>query len=1128
MATNNSDTSFLDNAKEYAGNVYNQTKDEFSRVSQNSKDRDWIVERESKLNNLTLSQKEQLKYISSADDAMKFVEAATAGDRQGAENLYNDALKSQGGAIASFAGDVATTALGGAAGKAAFKVAPKLFKGAAEVIGENIPSLKKVSNVFKSSADKADEALAAERAARAAAREQRAQESIQRAQTEQQQARTARTSTPAETETPFRSNTTRATETVQETITPMPEQSIFSQAADWAKNKIGQGADWAGGKVVEGAKSVGSGIASLGKTVLKGAGLGAAIGIPAGEYFENLSDEEKAKIQEQAQKGVDWVDNAIDQPEDLWNNIKEGAGSLLGDAAAGALGATVGKGSSPFSGISSGMGSLFAGGGSIGASLNSMPSGGDSGRIGESQFGGGDVQGKSAIEVLNKIYNILAKTNDTINSISRDVSALTRSQSQQDASNDLNSANMRARQNEMGIATATPMYGGGGGGRNLESGQESEADSGFWSKLLSTGKKVNPKAAAAAAASALNPVKKAKTGVGLAKKLWDTGKKLAKPAAQIGATVVGAELLKDDGKSGGKYQDHYNKVYEMAYKEAKERGLENPEAQAHLAAAQSVEETGGGTSATARKNNAMFGIKKTQEGQGTAAGTGLVWSPEEENGKKFMKKSEFRGYATPEDSVKDRFDFIKTKRYAKVRAAASAEQAIEEMGKSGYAGDSGYTGKLSKLYNQYGQHVGKPKTVSGEEEKSSPYDVPVDKESSMPASMPESMEAFKAALLENDANQKAAEEERLKIVNAPEDPSETAYEHMHKLSVATDKVDALGNFKMGIINDEKYKDSKDFLDSKNRNDVYNFYKDPDYFKKNNLSEKQTKKSQLQKDVDKTAETYVAANPTASFVTPREEQYQEQTDKDNGKTATPVTPYSNIPDSEKLDAPKFNLYKDSMGIMQKQDLETGEEFLATDDDIKQDKKQKEHEAQWVEQHKTNSSLSNLEKEKQAKLQAIGARRGKEGEDNAVLDAEGEKVLDEFHAKKQAATASPVKNDDTKKQIAEIDRQKATLETERTQISQSGVNVDKETMDKQLDRLSDIHTEMSSLNEQRNNLAGNQNGQTAPKPAAATQQQAQQTPPPSAPAGVGKSVPSVRNDDPTIKMMEEGSMWSTQGA
>jgi flagellum-specific peptidoglycan hydrolase FlgJ len=60
----------------------------------------------------------------------------------------------------------------------------------------------------------------------------------------------------------------------------------------------------------------------------------------------------------------------------------------------------------------------------------------------------------------------------------------------------------------------------------------------------------------------------------------------------------------------------------MAYKEAKERGLENPEAQAHLAAAQSVEETGGGTSATARKNNAMFGIKKTQEGQGTAAGTG--------------------------------------------------------------------------------------------------------------------------------------------------------------------------------------------------------------------------------------------------------------------------------------------------------------------------------------------------------------------------------------------------------------------------------------------------------------------------------------------------------------------------
>jgi hypothetical protein len=1028
MATNNSDTSFLDNAKEYASNAYNQTKDEFSRVSQNSKDRNWIVERESKLNNLTLSQKEQLKYISSADDAMKFVEAATAGDRQGAEKLYSQALKGQGGAIASFAGDVATTALGGAAGKAAFKAAPKLFKGAAEVIGENIPSLKKVSNVFKSAADKADEALSTERAARAAAREQRAQESIQRAQAEQQQARTATNSTP--TETPFRSNTTRATETVQETITPPPEQSIFGKVADWTKNKIVQGADWAGGKVVEGAKSVGSGIASLGKTTLKGAGLGAAIGIPAGEYYENLSDEEKTKWQEKAQKGVDWVDNAIDHPGEAWEDIKKGAGNLLGDVAGGALGAAVGKGSNPFRGISTGMGSLFTGGGSIGSTFNSMPSGGDSGRIGESHFGSGDVQGKSAIEVLNKIYNVLAKTNDTINSISRDVSSLTRSQSQQNATNDLNSANMQARQNEMG--SATPIYGGGGGGLGGEEGGMGEADKGFWSKLLG---KINPKAAGAAAVSALNPAKKvgllSKIGRGIlggAKAAGSAAKAVAPTAARVGGAVVGAELLNGGGDDKAAYAKNFfvNKGY--------------------------TEEQAAGIVGNLQGESGNFNkdvISGERRGDGGKAVGIAQWHPDRQAKFKEIMHKDLVGA-----SLEDQLEFVDwelnnshksagndlRKQTTAEGAAKSVERKYEITAASMHGGHSPervrnaekLMGKslpdkketssakpVIKGVELTGDRTRNPYFIApGEKEKSSPYDVPAED-------------------IGENIN-KTPEQERLPYV-------------------LSDK----GDGKFAKI------------------DIW------------------TRKK--------------------TTATPEEiKKYQEQTDRDNGKTATPATPYSDVPDSEKLDAPKFVLYKDSIGTMQKQDLETGEEFLATDDDIKQDKEQKEREAQWVEKHKISPSKQ--------------------------LQIDVDKTADAYVAANPTAsfvekpTATPLskKEQDMLKEVDEIDAERSKLQSEYdAEPRYKDYGDDKESMEKDLHRLDENYAKSKELDERRNNIAGTQEyhdavmKQQGKAPQQAQQQQAQQTPPPPAPAGTGKSVRGVRNDDPTIKMMEEGSMWSTQG-
>ena len=1034
MATNNSGPSFFDNAKEYAGNVasnaYNQTKDEFSRVSQNSRDRDWVVERESKLNNLTLSQKEQLKYISSADDATKFVEAATAGDKEGAEKLYSQALKSQGGAILSFAGDVATTALGGAAGKAAIKAAPKLFKGAAEVIGENIPSLKKYSNVFKSSADRADEALAAERTARAAAREQRAQESIQRAQAEQQQARTARNSTQS-SETPFRSNTTRATETVQETITPPPEQSIFGKVADWTKDKIVQGANWAGGKVVEGAKSVGSGILSLGKTTLKGMGAGAVVGGAAGEYYDSLSDEEKQSWQEKAQKGVDWFDNAIDNPGEAWEDIKNGASSLLGDAGSAALGATVGKGSNPFKGIGAGMGSLFAGGGSVGASLNSMPSGGDSGITGEGHFGGDNVQGTSAIEVLNKIYNILARTYDTVNLISRNVSTLTRSQSQQNAANDINFANAQARQNE---GTATPMYVGGGGSSIQSGGEEDSKSEGFWSKLAS---KVNPKAAAAAVASAVNPAKKART-------LWNIGKKVAPTVAKVGATALGAELLKS-GDSDGSDKALYAKKFFM------DKGY--------------TEEQAAGIVGNLQGESGNFNkdvISGERRGDGGKAVGIAQWHPDRQAKFKEIMHKDLIG-----SSYEDQLEFVNwelnnshkkagddlRKQTTAAGAAKSVEGKFEITAASMHGGHS--PERVRNAEKLMGKSLpDKKETSSAKPEingtkltgdtKRNPY---FGQETTP---FEENEEVTTKTVSGDEVTTKTVSGGGVTIKTAPE-------------YVKTDLDKAVEAHEQDPLNNP---DPLASVHSKIKPQGYLEAKDADLEKRRNAVEADMKANKITTD---------EANAKYDDIN-REQNNNEwdKMEKADAATASPITPYnysSEITESK------------------------------------------------------NSGLSDLEKEKKEKLEAIGARRGK-GEDDAALDAEGEKVIDEYHAKKQAATATPVKNDDAEEQIAEIDRQKATLENERNEIGQSGVNVDKQTMDKQLDRLSDIHTEMSSLNEQRNNLSGGQpSKQSSPKPA--SQQQAQQTPPPAAPAGTGKSVPGVRNDDPTIKMMEEGSLWSTNG-
>jgi flagellum-specific peptidoglycan hydrolase FlgJ len=920
------------------------------QLSRNSAARQAIVERENKSNALTESQKQQLKYISNAEEAQKFVDASIMGNENGdysvGQKTYNEALKGQGKAWLGFGEDVATTFLGGKGLELGAKVGSKVFKGAAESLGSRIPSLGKISNVFKSEATLAQEAKAAAKAENKSAAEAEAKKKAQD-YVQQQRQQTGKQTTPF-TGNVERAATNEAVATEQAVVKTQTENLTKQNVRDAVKAQL------------EADRKAASRKSMFTNTMLTGAAASAGYEVyndpkHALETVENAVTGAGDIANDAINSGIEGVSKLTDNPEKnekKWKEKYESGKSWLKDSAtklAGpALGAYVAGGSSPFRAAAGGMGALFASGNSAEATLSSMPSGGDSGTTGESHFGSSDMSGKTVIEVLNKIYGILSKVYDTVENIANDTASMVRGQSQQDAARDLSSSNLRARQNEGG-GFASPIFGGGGGesSADLNKEDETEAGSGIWSKVL----------------------KKIPLG------------KVLKGAAVGGAAVAGLAYSGTAGASDTKnaepikgtkskhpdknFQEHYDKVYNLALKEAKERGLENPEAQAHLAAAQSVEETGGGKHTP--KHN-LFGIKYSGKGQGTADPTGELWSPEERGGKNTKEKSRFRGYKTEEDSVKDRFDFLeqnKSKRYDKALKSQTPEQAIAEMGSSGYATSSRYGKALAGHYATYGHKTG----------------------------------------------------------DAPSDEIKTA-------SPITPK------------------------------------------EKNN-----------------TGFVKASYNP----------------DEDTGFMNAS---YNNVPDSEKLDAPKSLIYPDSNGRMQKQDLETGEEFLATEEDIKQDKAQKELEAQWVEKHK-NTGSSQLQKDvdKTAELYVAANPTA------SFVD-------------KPKSTASPIL-----KEVSDIDNRKAELKAEIEQQSLHTAYPDKESMDKDLNRLNEIYAETDKLDEKRNNIVASdeyKSASAASKQQAPSQQQAapqQAAPPPRNNPGSSKSVPSVRNDDPTIKMMEEGNMWRT---
>lgn len=119
--------------------------------------------------------------------------------------------------------------------------------------------------------------------------------------------------------------------------------------------------------------------------------------------------------------------------------------------------------------------------------------------------------------------------------------------------------------------------------------------------------------------------------------------------------------------------------------------------------AQAILESDAGNSQLAREAKSIFGIK--HHGQGASYS---LESPEYVRGKLVYSLQKFRAYASWDQSIEDRFDYLKTREIKGVRIYASLigerdyRKAAEKLYQAGYATDPKYPEKLVKIIGDYG------------------------------------------------------------------------------------------------------------------------------------------------------------------------------------------------------------------------------------------------------------------------------------------------------------------------------------------------------------------------------------------------------------------------------------------
>ena len=1172
------------------------------QILRNRSDREAILERESKSNALTESQKEQLKNISNAGEAQKFVDASILGNENGdygaGQSIYNESLKSAGKAWLGFGEDVAITALGGPAigsiakigtkiGGAAVKSGSNLFKGAAEAIGSKLPSLKKYGNVFKSEADLAEEAKVAEKARREAAREAKREEIRANAT----RPKTATFDSNAEKAAKNEAAATEEKVAAKEAAAAEEKAAVKEENMDpWTGEKVNPKAPKAP-KIEEPPKKT----SALSKMLVTGAVADTAYNVY--QDPEGTLNNVKEFANDAVDAGIHGVASLTDNPEENEKNWKEGVEEAkdkiggVGDEIEGAkdsvldfakgvpamaAGAYVASDKNPFRGMAGGVvggiGGLFAANRSSEATLSSMPSGGDAGTTGEGHFGSEDMSGKSANEILNKIYGVLTRIYDTTQKISRDTSILVQSSSGNDAARDASSVNLMARQNEGG--GSSPMFSSGGGGDSSGSEdkeEKKEKNKSLWDSLTSKIPGLKNKAADKLKNKAKDKIED---------KIEDKAKKALtnKARKSLGARALGGALsLVGGGKA---------KLAKAAMGAIAGEEILGGAAAAARTAAGTVakEEAGGALAAGAEKaGGALSNFAKSivgNKGKVAAAGGAGAMLASQSLDEEFEKQGIADPYA--KEAIKAKFmsetggkggaeqGYSHTSnsriRHKLPQLAHLSDEELDELKKdddvffSKAYGESGtYRGRgLTQLTGKRNYEAADKALGLGGELVNNPGILATDKELDKRVSVwfyknlgadkknfssqeEANKWAIKAAGGKKYSADKQLGQEELAKVNkiqqsgknygiVGESPTEVAASRSKSNStknnlgvasaspIANDMSDQVASISpiandisdqgasmSPMANDISDQDASNFIKvgsvNPEENTNYEFSTNPDVVEPHQKWEKTQKNSEAIYNTTK-----ISGGGSRTRTAPEIDLTDEQKAYENWQN-DPI----NNPD------PLANVHSKSkpQGYLQAKDADLESRRSAVEADMKANRITTEEANKRYDA--INFEQNNNEWNKMEKTDALQSK-----------------------ASLVNQTASPVNNSkmtDMEAELYEVDTQKATLQEERDKLAQLSPRDEKE-MTSQLDRLSDIQTEMGALNERRNSVSGSpeyldnienkKNGitqQAAAQQVQAPHQAQTQMIAPSSPAGFAKTIPKVRNDDPTLKMLEEGNMWRT---
>ena len=894
------------------------------------------------------------------------------------------------------------------------------------------------------------------------------------------------------------------------------------------------------------------------------------------------------------------TDNATPVNEKDENNSsspkkeKESKSSVISDLIStivgGAAGAFVGGVSNPFSGTSSNAESISSGDSSISSVLNSTPSGGDSGTSGKGEFGGDNTQEKSTIEVLSKIHKQLSETSSTIHQIAKDTATLAKNQTQKDIFSDISSVNAKARQNER-AGTSSPVY----ASNRKKAEEEDSSILGSIADWFTGGKKKPPKTGPSAAdkltkKGGLESIKDAFSGwgkkeaekgtakkiekaekKGMLDKLKDafTGPKAKKIAggAVIGGAALGIEeelraqgitdpyaieafkgkaMTESGGKGGeeGDWTHTKNSDIRKTFPQLKSKSdeeLNDLKSKGNEAFLNEAYKKGGGYKYRGRGLIQLTGKSNYEAADRDLGLNGeLVNNPDilatdKELDKKvsvwFYKRGlgKNKDFSSQEDANKRAIEIVGGKNYA-----PGTDLGKRELNKINKIQQSGKTKELVKNFTEETPKAPKDNIASTPGFSNVAYNPDT-----------ETASAFVPAAYNPDT-EPATVFSGAQFPNNESKPKKSTQNELKPLG---------------------YTLSDDHEGGKNKIDI------------------QTRKKT--KATPEEINEFYGGGPVLS------DEELKQKYKENPNFSTDDLRKTSADDeSDKLDPPKSMIRQVKLANGEtknwKVDLESGEETLATEDDINQDKQQKELEKQYDEKQKSSSSLK-----PEAKTDPLSYTVETPGENSKVTTTKGssskspegfrnasetttvtttgggstlrvqeqseeEKAklakedADQKEKEKAGSSAAydPLQDNGTnnhskykltgkrildhepnaqEKEVLDIDQKRATLMNERTNLERSGVNVDdKETMDKQLERLSGISTEMKQLDEKRNNITGSKEYlDNIEKQKSGGKQQSSSGKKSSKSSGGGGSSKPKGNDDPTLKMMEEGTNINHNG-